>query len=120
MEVEGVDVLVYRLVRTTKAEEIRSDDAVSRSEKRRDHLSIKVSPRRLTMQAKRYRSSLRSLVEIVHSQCIKIRVMGFEGVAWQSDESLVCSSKHLHVFLSQLVCALGDSHGSLWRNIAGH
>ena len=30
MEVEGVDVLVYRLIRTTKAEEIRSYDAVSR------------------------------------------------------------------------------------------
>ena len=70
---------------------------VSLSEKRRDHLSIQISPCRLTMQAKRYRSSLCSLVEIVHSQSTKIRVIGLEGVAWQTNESLVRSSKRLHV-----------------------
>jgi hypothetical protein len=44
VEIEGVDVLVHRLIGTTKTEAIRSDDAVPRSDKRRDHLSIQVIP----------------------------------------------------------------------------
>src|SRR5579862_9709767 len=108
MEIEGVDVLVHRLVGTTKAEEIRSDDAVPRSEKRWDHLSVEVSPGRLTMQAKRYRRGLRSFVEIVHSQRTDISVMRLEGVVWQSGKSLVLGSKRLHVAPSLNVRAARD------------
>ena len=59
-------VKVLRLSSIPLTNEIRYDDPVSSSHKRRDHLPVEKRPGWLSMETKNHRTILRTLVEIVH------------------------------------------------------
>src|SRR5205823_8049947 len=96
----------------------------------RDHLAVKVAPRRLPMQTERDAGASFPLVEIVHAQTGEARkiatIVRREGVAWKSveaniggsqsrDDHMRCSSSSIHAS----AFAPGGTHVKPLRNAFG-
>src|SRR6478672_1783794 len=94
MTVVAVPSPIGRLVGATEAGQIRADRAAAALNERPEHLAVQVSPGRLAVEADH--GIARALVDVMETQAVDLRVMGFEVVARQALEALVRSAKHVH------------------------
>ena len=74
MKMVSVDIVVSRLIGSTKPEHIHCNGAVACTGERRDHLAKKIGPARFAMDAQKCRLGIcRPLVNIMHPQAVITR-----------------------------------------------